>query len=277
MNILNLNFDRIFIDYKGIMCTKLDLSVVIITKNEEKNIVKCLEKIKNIANEIIIIDSFSTDKTKEIVNNIKANIIFKEVLWQGYGKTKNFGINLAKSKWILSLDADEVLTDELIKEIEIVINKESDIFGYYVPRTLFFCNKALHYGGTYPDYQLRLFKNGAGLFNNSDVHEKLILNGKKGYLKNSMFHYSYHSIFDYFERFNLYTTLDAEKMYNSGKKINILKLFSFNFRLFNKLIIKRGILDGFYGIFYHFFSSMYPIVKYAKLFEIYQNKKSKNF
>lgn len=257
------------------MDKKLDLSIVIITKNEEKNIEKCLEKIKTKANEIIIIDSFSTDKTKDIVNNINdnSNIVFREVLWQGYGKTKNIGINLAKSKWILSLDADEILTDDLIREIEFVIKKSCDVSGYYIPRTLFFCNKPIRYGGVYPDYQLRLFKKGKGLFNNSSVHEKLVLEGKTGYLKHSMLHYSYYSIYDYFDRFNRYTTLDAEKMYKLGKNFNIFKVFSFNFRLFNKLFIKRGFLDGFYGFFYHFFSCMYPIVKYAKLFEMYKNKK----
>lgn len=256
----------------------LDLSVVIITKNEEKNIKKCIEKVIDFTNEIIILDSKSSDKTSEIVNSFNSDkILFQEVDWQGYGQTKNIGIKMAKNNWILSLDADEVVTEKLKNEIiQIVLKNDLNIDGYYIPRKLFFCNKPVIFGGVYPDYQLRLFRKNKGLFQTILVHESVELKGKKSYLKNYMEHFSYHSMFDYWERFNKYTELDAMKIFKQNKKFHFSKIFSLFFKIFKRLIIKKGIFDGFPGIFYHVFSSMSSFVKYAKLWELENKAENKN-
>ncbi|MDR0676450.1 MAG: glycosyltransferase family 2 protein [Elusimicrobiota bacterium] len=252
------------------------ISIVIITKNEEKNIKRCIENILDISDEIIILDSKSTDKTIEIINSFKAEKInLYEIEWQGFGKTKNIGIEMAKNNWILSLDADEVVTEKLKLEIVEVLaeNNKTNINGYYIPRRLFFCGREVKYGGTYPDYQLRLFKKNEGRFETIEVHESLILNGKKAYLKNFMKHYSYHSMFEYWERFNIYTELDAKKKFNNHKKFRAYKILVLFFEIFKRLFLKFGIFDGFPGIFYHIFSSISSFVKYAKLWEI-DNKKN---
>ena len=244
------------------------ISAVIITKNEEKNIFACIEALINWTDEIIIFDSGSQDKTLEILNNFKSEKIkITKIEWLGFAKTKNMAIKKASGDWILSIDADEVVTEKLKEEILENI-KTNEFNGYFIPRLLFFCQKAVRFGGTYPDYQLRLFRKGTGEFENIPVHEGLkIKDGKVGKLKNNLLHFSYNSIFDYFERFNKYTELDAEKKFKQGKKFVWHKIFILHWEIFRRLILKKGTLDGFPGIFYHLFSALSSLVKYAKLWE----------
>jgi glycosyltransferase involved in cell wall biosynthesis len=241
------------------------ISVVIITLNEEKNIRKCLESVKW-ANEIIIVDSGSLDKTLEIAKEYTNKIY--NIKWQGFSHAKNFGIEKCLSPWILSIDADEIITKELKEEIlSSIKNNSADAF--YMPRILYFCNKPVKFGGCYPDKQIRLFKKEKGKFNDVPVHEKIILekNSIVKNLKNDLLHYSYNSISDYFVRFNRYTSLDAEKKKNKGDKFHFFDILIFPWELFRRLILKLGILDGIPGIFYHIFSAMSSLVKYAKLWE----------
>ncbi|MFC1485138.1 glycosyltransferase family 2 protein [bacterium] len=240
------------------------LSAVVITKNEEKNIDICLKHL-TWADEIIIVDSESTDKTCKIAKKYTDKIFTAK--WQGFAKTKNYAISLAKGDWILSIDADEIVSDELKDEIIKTI-KSDDKHGYYLPRLLYFCGKPVKHGGCYPDYQLRLFKKKSGKFEDIPVHEGVILKGIAGYLKNNILHYSYNTMFEYWDRFNRYTELDAEKKFKKGKKFCYLNIGVFVWELFKRLILKLGFLDGIPGIFYHINSSMSSFVKYSKLWEL---------
>ncbi|MFC1512707.1 glycosyltransferase family 2 protein [bacterium] len=241
------------------------ISAVVITRNEEKNIKDCLDTIQWV-DEIIVVDAESADKTVEIVQNYTDELFLKE--WTGFSAAKNFGIQKAQGTWILSVDADERVTPELRDEILAVKDKQDTKDGYYIPRLLFFCGKPVRFGGCYPDYQLRFFKKGKGLFDNKPVHEQVYINGDTGYLKHNLLHYSYNTMKDYWERFNIYTSLDAQKKKETGQFFNFLNLAVFPWELFRRNIIKLGILDGIPGIFYHIFSAVSCLVKYAKLWEL---------
>ncbi len=249
------------------------ISVVIITKNEEKNIEKCLKNLVDFADEIIVLDSKSSDKTLENIRKFNyEKIKIHDIEWQGFAKTKNLGVDLAENDWILSIDADEIVTQNLKTEIlKIMQNPKND--GYFIPRLLYFCGKPVRFGGAYPDFQLRLFNRKNGRFRDVLVHESVEITGSKAYLKNRLLHFSYVSIFDYFERFNRYTELDAQKKFDQGKEFTFSKIFVLNIEIFKRLFLKFGFLDGFPGIFYHIFSSFSSLVKYAKLWEIQNRKK----
>jgi len=246
------------------------ISVVIITKNEQNNILACIESV-SWANEIIIIDAESTDATRDIANEYSDKVKIFVRQWEGYGKAKNFGIKQAISEWVLCLDADERITCALKLEIKNVI-KENKFDGYQIPRLLYFCGHLVRKGGCYPDWQLRLFRKGYGYYGDEEVHERFNLKGNVGYLKNYMVHYSYKTMFDYWQRFNMYTELDAKKKYRNKKNFSIFCVMILPWELFRRLILKRGIFDGFPGLFYHIFSAISSFVKYAKLWELYNNK-----
>ncbi|MFC1566423.1 glycosyltransferase family 2 protein [bacterium] len=245
------------------------ITTVIITKNEEHNIRRCLESVKW-TDEIIIIDSGSMDKTLEIAKEYTSKIF--QTGWLGFGRTKNFGFEKSQNEWILSLDADEEITEELKNEIiGVLVNPKFD--GYSMPRRLFFCGHAVKYGGISPDYQLRLFKKSKGKFSDDPVHEYVILDGERDRLKNIMNHFSYNSMSEYWDRFNKYTTLDAKKKLEKNKKFSFLAILILPWENFRRLIIKRGLLDGYPGIFYHVFSAVSSFVKYAKLWELNNSAK----
>jgi len=249
------------------------LSTVLITKNEEHNIKDCVDHLIDWVDEIIVFDSHSTDRTVEMLKEYdSAKIKVHTVDWQGFAKTKNLAIDAAAGDWILSVDADEIITAELKNEILAKVASLSHT-GYLVPRLLFFCGKPVRYGGSYPDYQLRLFKKEAGRFEETPVHEFVRLAGRPGKLKNHMLHYSYRRMFDYWARLNRYTELDAEKKYQQGKTFRFYRVLVLPLEAFKRLILRAGILDGFPGIFYHIFSAVSSLVKYAKLWEYCENKK----
>lgn len=249
------------------------ISVIIITKNEALNIQACLESVKW-ADEIIIVDAFSEDQTLAIVKNYTDKIFIRE--WQGYGNAKNYAIEQASGNWILSVDADERITEVLREEIVTMI--KTDAFcAYRLPRLTYFCGKPLRFGGCYPDWQTRLFKKNYGKFDEAPVHESLIITRASiegiegfGYLRNHLLHYSYSSITEYWERSNKYSSLAAQKKFTKGKKFYSYHFFSFFWGIFHRLFIKLGILDGLPGIFYHVFSAMSSFIRYAKLWELYQ-------
>jgi len=250
----------------------LNLSAVVITRDEEVNIKRCLLSLR-IADEIIVIDSGSTDRTVEIAENIGARVYFKE--WEGYGPAKKEGVGKASGKWIISLDADEELSPELAKEISDTVLLDTRYSGYFIKRKTNFLGRWIYHCGWYPDYILRLFKKSDGDFNNSVVHEKVILNGQSGRLDHELLHYSYTSLDQYFEKMNRYTTLGAEQAFRQNKRagwfdIVIKPAVSF----FKHYISKRGFLDGLEGFIISSLSSLGVMIKYLKLRELAKDKKN---
>lgn len=247
------------------------VSAVIITKNEEKNIGRCMQALQQVAEEIIVVDSFSTDKTLEIAKSMGAIIFSLE--WKGFGPQKNFGLQQATNNYILALDADEVLTDEAIKEIQ-QIKLHGFNAVYEFPLKNYFFGKFLRRR----DYKKRMFDKTAVIWNDNDVHETLVIpeNYPVIKLKGIIEHYSYFSIEHYIAKSNLYSTIAANELFKKGKKNYLFKmLFSPAYTFFQSYILKSGFLDGMHGFVIATFNGYTSFLKYAKLWELYRKEKKK--
>ena len=249
------------------------LSVVIIAKNEEKNIRRCLESVAW-ASEIVIVDSGSTDRTTEIAREYGANVFDRP--WNGYGAAKKEAVNRAAGDWILSIDADEEVSPELKDEIQQILSGDLPHAGYFINRKTMFLGRWIKHCGWYPDYILRLFRKSKGDFNDAVVHEKVVVEGDTGYLKSDLLHYSYPSLEDYFRKFSWYTTLGAEEAARRGVKagwfdIVVKPVLSF----VSHYVLRQGFRDGLEGFMVSVLSSISVMVKYAKVREINRSEKVK--
>ncbi|HWR82804.1 MAG TPA: glycosyltransferase family 2 protein [Candidatus Deferrimicrobium sp.] len=241
----------------------MNLSVVIITKNEEVNIGRCLEAVKW-ADEIVVVDSQSTDRTLEIAGAFGARTFASP--WKGYGQAKREGVNLARGRWILSVDADEVVSAELSEQIRRVVNEPSRFTGYHICRKTNFLGRWILHGGWYPDRVLRLFVKANGNFTEAAVHEQVVLNGEAGHLGGELLHYSYPSLEKYLQKSNRYTTLGAQEAWRSGKRSHWWDMVVRPPVAFVKHYISRqGFRDGWEGLIIAVMSATAVFIKYAKL------------
>ena len=244
------------------------ISVVLAVFNEANTLRECLTSVRDLAYEIVIVDGGSTDKTLEIAKQYNAKII-KTDNPQIFHINKNKAIDAASGDWILQLDADEVVSLELAREIkeEVLSN---DINGYWIPRRNFFLGRFLKKGGQYPDYTLRLYRRGKGRLPAKDVHEQAIVDGKVGFLKQDLLHLRDKTFSSYFQRFNRYTDLFCRQLKMQGVKLSPLSAVSFvlmkPFFWFLKAYIRhRGYVDGFPGFVFALFSSLRFPIAYFKL------------
>jgi len=229
------------------------LSVVIITKNEEKFIENAI-KSASFADEVLVLDSGSSDKTCEIAKNLGARVEYQK--WLGFGKQKQKAVNLAKNNWVFVLDSDERITKELKKEILNEL-KSPKFDAYFTPRLNNFWGKDIKYLGLYPDYSIRLFDKTKAKFNDRDVHESVECNCKKGYLKNPMKHLAYESIEEFITKQNRYSSIGA-------KPNKIKALVSPAWTFFKLYFIKLGFLEGWDGFVIAKLYSEYTFWKYIK-------------
>ena len=228
------------------------LSVVIITKNEEKLIGDAIQSAK-FANEVLILDSNSSDKTCEIALRMGARV--EQHDWLGFGKQKNLAVNLAINDWVFVLDSDERITKELQQEILSEIDKPSSN-GYLVPRLNWFFGKSIKTCGLYPDYSLRLYNKHMGSFSEVDVHESVNVQGKVSKLKNHMIHLAYDNVDEFILKQKKYSNL-------SQKKKNIFKaLFSPIWTFFKIYILKQGFMEGWRGFIIAKVYAQYTYWKY---------------
>lgn len=251
----------------------MTLSVAIITLNEEKNLERTLNSVKSFADEIIIVDSGSTDKTEEIAKKFGAK--FYSQTWLGYGPQRNRAIDLSNSEWVLNIDADEEISEKLAKVIKNIKESKNTGFEIYKINFMSVCfNKKIRFGGWSNTFRIRLFKKSAGRFNENDVHEEFISEDLKiGKIKEYIYHHSYSDLEDYFDKFNKYTTLGAIEYYKKKKKTNLLSIvLSPIYKFIRMYIFRLGFLDGLEGFLLATTSSLYTMVKYYKLREIYKNK-----
>lgn len=246
------------------------LSAVIITLNEEKNIARCLDSIKHVADDIVVIDSFSTDNTSLICK--QKNVRFIQHVFEGYIEQKNFAVSYTKYQHVLSLDADEALSDELIESI-IKIKNHLDLDGYHMNRLTNYCGKWIRHCGWYPDKKLRLFNKNKGGWTGTNPHDKFELyhKSKIGFLKGNILHYSYYSIQDHIKQVNNFTSISSQALYKQGKKVSIFKLLMTPFfRFIRDYFIKLGFLDGYYGFVICKISSQASFLKYSKLRQLHK-------
>jgi len=247
------------------------LSAVIITHNEENNIRECLESVKW-ADEIIVVDSDSTDSTEEICRAFGVNFIKES--WKGFALQKNSAIEKATRDWILSLDADERVTPELRTEIASLMESGNLKDGYFIARKNFFLGRWIRRCGWYPDYNLRLFQKGKGLFGIREVHEAVQLNGTAGHLKFPMEHHTYKSLEDFMNRLDRYSTLAAKELLKEKKTYGILHIvFRPLYTFISMYFLRLGFLEGYYGFFLSVLYAFYTFLKYIKLRELQGSKR----
>lgn len=247
------------------------ISAVIITLNEERNIERCIQSLLPVADEIIIVDSGSTDSTKTIAEKFNVKFVIQQ--WLGYGPTKNFGQNLAQHEYILSIDADEALSEELIKSILKVKPNLSNVYSFN--RLTNYCGKWIKHSGWYPDTKVRLFPKSIVKWNTSEVHEELELNNLKiTHLHGDLHHYSYYSIIQHVEKSVYYGKLAGKHLYERGKQPNVLKIiFSPLVRFIKDYFIRLGFLDGAYGFFIGVTAAYSIFIKYFYHYQLHKNKK----
>ena len=239
------------------------LSVILITKNEAANMRECLESVAW-ADEIIVVDSASTDDTIRIAKDMGAQV-YEHTDWPGFGPQKNRALGYASKDWIFSIDADERVTPELRVEIEQAM-RVGEADGYYCPRLSQFCGKFVHHSGWYPDYVLRLFKRGAGRFSDSLVHESVILTGSTAKLKTPLLHYSYLTAADVERKVEHYSRAAAQQMYIAGKRSSWFgAALSGGWAFVRTYVMRLGLLDGSAGWNIARMNARTTYLKYRKL------------
>jgi glycosyltransferase involved in cell wall biosynthesis len=234
--------------------TKPSLSLVIVALNEERTIGKTIEAALPVAQEIIVVDSGSTDGTVQIAQSLGARVVHQD--WLGYAAQKNFAMDLAVNDWILSLDADEIMTPDLVSEIVALLSLEQarNFDGYKIPRVLYIGTAPVKHGGFYPDAQLRLVQRGRGRFNDRLVHEAIKVNGAVKTLSNHMDHYSYTDVAQFQAVMEKYARLSAAEFARSNKKKGIWKTSSVNeilhplWTFLYRYVLRQGYLDGGLGL-----------------------------
>lgn len=247
---------------------KQTISVVLATYNEEKNLSDCLDSVKDFAEEIVVVDGQSFDKTVEIAKkyNAKIKITTNKPIFH---INKQMAIDMAASDWVLQLDADERVSKELKQEILEVINSNSELNGYWIPRKNWFLGRFLTKGGQYPDYTLRLYKNGKGRLPQVSVHEQAVVEGEVGYLKNPLIHIADPSFSRYIKRWNRYTNLIAKELEEKNIGYNPVFAIKYLFVLpvwwfLLTYVRHKGFVDSWQGFVFSFFSSLRFPVAYFK-------------
>lgn len=255
------------------MKTKDTISVAMATFNEETNIKRCLDAVADFVDEIVIVDGQSTDSTVQISKKYSNVRIISTPNLPMFHINKQMAIDACKSEWILQLDTDEVVTDELKNEIIETINKKPVENGFWINRQNYFLGKFLTKGGVYPDATIRLYRRGFASLPCKNVHEQADIIGKIGHLKSDLFHYSDPTFSRYLLRNDRYTSLLAQELLDKQVKINALNFI--NYFIYKPIswfilayLLHRGYVDGFPGFVFAWYSSLRFPIAYIKLFEI---------
>jgi glycosyltransferase involved in cell wall biosynthesis len=249
------------------------ITACIICRNEEKNIGRCLESLKWVQ-EIVVVDSMSTDRTVEIAQAYTDRIFQRE--WPGYAAQKNFALSKAKTRWVLSLDADEAVSKALCEEIGSEVAGLEPLEGYRIPRRSFYQGRWINHSGYYPDRQLRLFMRQKGRWVGGRVHERMAVEGTVGDLKEDLLHYPYGGrISGQLKTVDSFTTLLAQDMYDQGKRFHLPLLFLRPlFKFLEVYVVKKGCMDGLPGLIIAVSDAYAMFVRYVKLREIEADRRS---
>ncbi len=250
------------------------INAIVVTYNEAANIKECLNSL-SWCDEIIVVDSGSSDKTCELAMEFTNNITITGKI--PVGENRNIGIERATCEWIIWLDADERISPELKNEIiELINSPNSTLDAYLISRKSFFINKFIKHCGWYPDYTLRLFKKSTGIkFDTALVHEKAVFSGKTGKLKNDILHYTDRDFEHYLNKLNKYTSFSAEELAKKSRSAGFFDIiFRPAFSFFKMYFLKLGILDGYMGLVLCTLSSIHVMTKYSKLYLV--NKSNYN-
>ena len=246
------------------------LSVILITRNEEANLDDCLASLEGIAQQIVVVDTNSSDRTLEIAKNHGATIA-QPPDWPGFGPQKNRALDLATSEWVLSLDADERLTPALKSEILTAIHHSAHVDCFAIPRLSWYCGRFIRHSGWSPDYVDRLFKRGTARFSDDLVHERLVPNGQVAKLENPMLHYSFMNYSQVLQKLDRYSTASAEQAFARGKTSNPLKaVLHGTWAFFRTYVLRAGFLDGPQGFALAVSNGQGTYYRYIKLWHLNQ-------
>jgi (heptosyl)LPS beta-1,4-glucosyltransferase len=252
---------------------KTKLSVIILTKNEEKNIADCIASVQW-ADEVVVFDAFSQDRTVEIAQESGATVV--QHLFQNFAQQRNAALDTVDSDWVFFIDADERATPELAAEVRRAIQDESRA-GWWVPRHNYIFGRVIRHAGWYPDYQLRLLRHGQARYDpKREVHELVILDGEEGYLENSLIHYNYETMAQFIERQNRYTDYDARILFDQGVRPKPHNFILQPLREFRRRYISlEGYKDGFHGLLLSLLMAYYTLVMYVRLRRLWQGLRSR--
>jgi len=246
------------------------LSLILITRTEAANLDDCLASLEGIAQQIVVVDTNSSDNTLEIAKNHGATIS-QPPDWPGFGPQKNRALDLANGDWVLSLDADERLTSALKSEILTAINHSAHVDCFAIPRLSWYCGRFIRHSGWSPDYVDRLFKRGTARFSDDLVHERLIPNGQAAKLENPMLHYSFMNYSQVLQKLDRYSTASAEQAFAKGKTSNPLKAVLHGaWAFFRTYILRAGFLDGPQGFALAVSNGQGTYYRYIKLWHLNQ-------
>jgi glycosyltransferase involved in cell wall biosynthesis len=242
------------------------LSVVVVTLNEEDRIRACLESVAW-ADELIVVDAESQDKTAAIARELTDHVVVRP--WPGFAAQKNFGLDQARGEWILSLDADEIVSAPLREEITAIVERGGAHTGFAVPRRNVFWGRWIRHGGLYPDWQLRLFARGRGRFAERSVHESVTVQGSVGRLSGHLEHRSYRDVGDFLVRADRYSTLAAEEWLAAGRRARPLVDLAVRplGRFLGMYVARGGFLDGWRGFLLAVLYAYYVFLRSAKVWE----------
>jgi len=243
------------------------VAAIVVCFNEEERIEDCLKSLRW-CDEIVVVDSYSTDRTPEICRKYTSRFIQRA--WSGYREQKAFAHSQATKNWVLLVDSDERVTPELQREIiERLAKDDGEYAGYAIPRLVHYLGRWWRRGGWYPDYDVRLFRRDRATWGGIDPHEKIIVDGKVRRLQNPLHHFSYRSIDDHINRINRFTTISSAELSKAGGRWRLSDaLLRPAARFFRSYIIKRGFMEGFAGFYVALTAAVYVFLKYAKLWEI---------
>ena len=249
---------------------KLPLSVVVLTKNEEKNIEECLASVYGWADEILVVDDESTDQTVEITKKFTHRVLHRKM--DNEGVHRNWAYAQAKNEWVLSLDADEIVTEELKKEISDAL-PSTQFHAFDMPLRNYIGKYWVRYGGWYPAGKLRLFMKSRFKYEEVEVHPRVFLDGETGHLTKDIVHKGYPDFEHFLASLNRQTTLEARKWVQTGRKMSLGRALWRTMDRFPRIFIrKQGYRDGFIGFMIAFFASLYQIMSYAKYWELKKPK-----
>lgn len=246
------------------------ISAIVITGNEEKNIRDCLESIKW-CDEIIVVDSESTDKTVDIAGEYTDKVYIKK--WEGFSIQKRYALEKASNEWVISIDADERVSPGLKDEITTLLAGEKNAAGYFIPRENYFLDKVIKSCFWYPDYQLRLFRKDKTKVTDRKVHEGFVVEGETAKLKNDLIHYTHTTIKSALAKANEYSSLEAEEKFNK-KKVKAVDIILHPVAAFlNHFISRKGYRDGMYGFMVSVIHAITNLLTYMKIWELQHVRK----
>ena len=244
------------------------LSVILITRNEEANLADCLASLEGIAQQIVVVDTNSSDRTLDIAKSYGA-VIAQPQDWPGFGSQKNRALDLATGEWVLSLDADERLTPALKSEIVTAIHHSAHVDCFAIPRLSWYCGRFIRHSGWNPDYVDRLFKRGSARFSDDLVHERLIPSGQVAKLENPMLHYSFMNYSQVLQKIDRYSTASAEQAFAKGKTSTPLKAVLHGaWSFFRTYFLQAGFLDGPQGFTLAMSNAQGTYYRYVKLWHL---------